>query len=242
MSNTTIVSDLVTIDETHNVPMTTSLKVAEVFGKRHDHVIVEIRKLIERGLPNFRASSYINSQNKQQPMFLMDRKGFVLLVMGFTGDSALQFKSRYIDEFDRMEAELRKSRMVAIPDFTNPVEAARAWADEYEKRQALAAENAAMLPKAQVYDAVVADKMMKVHEFARSLYGVNSLQTKWDLMRAGYLHRQWGTYRVRSQYRDRLFVEKISSTGKTDIYVTDEGKKVLTKLFNEGLLTMKEGF
>jgi len=40
-------------------------------------------------------------------MFLMDRKGFVLLAMGFTGDTALQFKSKYIDEFYRMEAELR---------------------------------------------------------------------------------------------------------------------------------------
>ena len=87
--------------------MTSSLKVAEVFGKLHFNVLNDIRKLVERGVLNFQESSYVNSQNKQQPMFLMDRKGFVLLAMGFTGDTALQFKSKYIDEFYRMEAELR---------------------------------------------------------------------------------------------------------------------------------------
>ena len=39
----------------------------------------------------------------------MDRKGFVLLAMGFTGEKALQFKIAYIDAFDRMEEELRNS-------------------------------------------------------------------------------------------------------------------------------------
>lgn len=40
--------------------------------------------------------------------YLMDRKGFVLLVMGFIGEKALKFKSAYIDEFDRMETELQR--------------------------------------------------------------------------------------------------------------------------------------
>jgi hypothetical protein len=133
--------------------------------------------------------------------------------------------------------------VLSLPDFTNPAEAARAWADQYEKRQALEAENAKLAPKAQVYDAVVADKMMKVHEFARSLHGVNTVKTKQDLVKAGYLHREWGDYRVRTQYRDKLFVEKLNPfSGKMDIYVTDEGKKVMTKLYNEGCLTMKGGF
>lgn len=39
----------------------------------------------------------------------MDRKGFVLLAMGFTGEQALKFKIAYIDAFDEMEAQLRKS-------------------------------------------------------------------------------------------------------------------------------------
>ena len=64
--------------------LTTSLKVAEVFKKRHDNVIRDIRSIIEQteGLlknelpPMFTESTYINQQNKQQPMYLMNRDGF----------------------------------------------------------------------------------------------------------------------------------------------------------------------
>jgi len=51
-------------------------------GLRNDPVIAGSPKYavpqtkVERGVTNFRASSYINTQNKQQPMYLMDRKGF----------------------------------------------------------------------------------------------------------------------------------------------------------------------
>jgi anti-repressor protein len=157
MSNTpTIVSDLVIIDSTRNVPMTTSLKVAEVFGKEHKNTIQAIELLDcseEFRKLNFQLSSYKPAGAKRSyPMYLMTRDGFTFLAMGFTGARAAEFKERYIAEFNRMEAELRKSRMVALPDFTNPAEAARAWADQYEKRQALEIENAKLAPKAKLYD------------------------------------------------------------------------------------------
>ena len=94
-------------------PTTLSTQVAEYFGKRHDNVIRDIRNLIESapslGLLNFEESYYKSEQGKKQPCYRMDRKGFVLLAMGFTGEKALQFKIAYIDAFDRMEEELRNS-------------------------------------------------------------------------------------------------------------------------------------
>lgn len=135
---------------------------------------------------------------------------------------------------------------VAIPNFSNPVEAARAWADQMEQRQALEAQTAAltsentiMTPKAQVYDAVVADKDQMVHEFARKLHGVNSQGIKRDLKDLKYLYRLAAGYRVYSQYRDKYFSEKIRPDGKFDIYVTSEGKKLMTKLYHNGDLTMR---
>ncbi|PKN41344.1 MAG: transcriptional regulator [Deltaproteobacteria bacterium HGW-Deltaproteobacteria-18] len=225
----------------HNdVPMTTSLKVAEVFGKRHDHVLRDIENLIERGVPNFGETSYTHSQNGQSyRMYLMDRKGFTLLAMGFTGDAALQWKSKYIDQFDKMEQHIRGN----MPKFAVPqtmIEAMELALTTMKENEKLHAQNAIMAPKADVYDAIVADKMMKVHQFARSLNGTNSRQTKWDLWRAGYLYRQRSGYRVYSKYRDKYFMEKIDpSTGKTDIYVTDAGKREIAKLYNRGILTMK---
>lgn len=92
-------------------PTTLSTQVAEYFGKNHQHVSRDIRNLIEKcpelGVSNFGQTTYKDSQGKSQPCYRMDRKGFVLLAMGFTGEKALQFKIAYIDEFDRMEEELR---------------------------------------------------------------------------------------------------------------------------------------
>lgn len=85
---------------------TTSLKVAEIYGKDHADVMKKIRKFIELihelGLGNFSESSYINEQQKEQPMFNMDRQGFSMLVNKFTGDKATIFTYKYTKAFERM--------------------------------------------------------------------------------------------------------------------------------------------
>ena len=92
-------------------PTTLSTQVADYFGKNHQHVTRDIRNLIDKcpnlGLSNFGQTTYKDSQGKNQPCYRMDRKGFVLLAMGFTGEQALKFKIAYIDAFDEMEAKLR---------------------------------------------------------------------------------------------------------------------------------------
>lgn len=102
-----------------NRAITTSLKVAEVFEKDHDKVVRDIRRLTEdmEGIakigdtPYFRETTYIHSQNGQEyPMFEMNRDGFTLLAMGFTGKRALQFKLAYINAFNTMEEILSNRR------------------------------------------------------------------------------------------------------------------------------------
>jgi phage regulator Rha-like protein len=62
---------------------------------------------------NFGESTYLNSQNKEMPMYLMNQKGFTLLAMGYTGKEAMKYKEAYIDEFERMETELKKPRVLS---------------------------------------------------------------------------------------------------------------------------------
>jgi hypothetical protein len=95
------------------------------------------------------------------------------------------------------------------------------------ERDILQSANQIMAPKADVYDAVVADKLMKVHQFARSLKGVNSNSTKFDLYRAGYLYKLKAGSRVRHQYRDKCFVEKVDGdTGKVLLKKSDSPYRV----------------
>ena len=94
-------------------PVTSSLKVAEYFGKQHFNVLRDIENLIEkkpelRGL-NFEVTQEIKkigAVERKVPFYWMDRKGFCILAMGFTGAKALEFKCAFYDEFERMEKEL----------------------------------------------------------------------------------------------------------------------------------------
>lgn len=94
---------------------TTSRDLARVFDKPHNDVLKVIKKTIEEcehdfGLRNFSQSSYKNQQNKKQPQYLMTRKGFSLVAMGFTGKKAMEFKVAYIEAFENM-AELIFTRV-----------------------------------------------------------------------------------------------------------------------------------
>jgi Rha family phage regulatory protein len=100
------------------VALTDSKKVADFFEKEHKDVLKALTNLQEeigRGRRNFAPSSdpstwfvptsYINSQNREMPMYEMTKDGFTLLAMGFTGPAALQFKLAYIAEFNRKAAD-----------------------------------------------------------------------------------------------------------------------------------------
>lgn len=94
-----------------------SFKVAEYFGKKHSDVVRAVDDLIAKNqelqvLRNFARYSETVSLNdkgatRKVPAYWMDRKGFCLLAMGFTGAKALEFKCAFYDEFERMEQALR---------------------------------------------------------------------------------------------------------------------------------------
>lgn len=90
--------------------LTDSLIVAEMFGKEHSKVMRAIENL-EEGLPKngdtpklFFKTWYKHPQNGEHyAKYLMNRDGYSLLVMGFTGKKALEWKLKYIEAFNAME-------------------------------------------------------------------------------------------------------------------------------------------
>ena len=109
----------------------TSLQVAEHFGKEHKHVLRDIRIILEAdedgfSESNFGLSSYLTEQNKEMPMYVMSKDGFVLLVMGYTGPEAMRMKKAYIARFNEMEEQLRAASPL-LPNFRDPIAAAEAW-------------------------------------------------------------------------------------------------------------------
>lgn len=92
-----------------NQVMTDSLTVAESFQKEHARVLRDVRELEcseEFRVGNFAESTYKNSVGREYPQFFMTEQGFSLLVMGYTGKEAMQFKEKYISEFHKMRERL----------------------------------------------------------------------------------------------------------------------------------------
>ncbi|TNI00936.1 Rha family transcriptional regulator [Aeromonas hydrophila] len=100
----------------HGQPVTTSLKVAEVFGKQHKNVLRKLETLEcspEFHQLNFELMSQEvdigNGAKRETKFWNMTKNGFIFLVMGFTGKLAAQFKENYIRAFDLMAAQLTAS-------------------------------------------------------------------------------------------------------------------------------------
>jgi Rha family phage regulatory protein len=101
-----------------NNVITDTRRIAQAFGKSHANVLKAVKSLEvseEFSRVNFYSTSYIDLCNRQQPVMVMRRAGFVRLVMGFTGKKAAAIKEAYIAEFDRMEARLRTQGPPPLP-------------------------------------------------------------------------------------------------------------------------------
>lgn len=98
------------------LPITDSLKVSEVTEKRHSDVMKDIRELINKlssndetrqiAQRNFTQCSYINSNNREMPMYVMTKEGFENLMFTYNGTKMVIVKAKFIRKFHEMEEKL----------------------------------------------------------------------------------------------------------------------------------------
>lgn len=90
-------------------PVASSRQIAENFEKNHNHVLRDIDSL-KKDVSNFGQMFFETEApdryGRPQRTYLMNRDGFSLLVMGFTGKAALEWKLKYIAAFNEMEKKL----------------------------------------------------------------------------------------------------------------------------------------
>lgn len=124
-------------------PVTTSLDVAKTFGKEHKNIVRVVRNLISESskassvdISMFLEDRYtVNNNSRRYPMYYMNKDGFALLVMGFNGHKATQFKLQYIAQFNRMADEIKNRNQISLPR-TYP-EALRQLAEKVEENESL---------------------------------------------------------------------------------------------------------
>lgn len=232
-----------------------SRQIADDFEKRHDHILRDIELLKVNLTPQnwgmlFIESEYRNENNRIFKEYLLTRDGFSLLVMGFTGQKALEWKLKYIEAFNKMEKMLiEKAPSYQIAD---PIERAKAWIQEQEEKKTLEGHIEELKPKALFADSVTASKTsILVGDLAKLIkqngheIGQNRL---FDILRKnGFLIRQKGTsYNMPTQKSMDLELFEIKETvvthsdGHTTINktpkVTGKGQVYFVNKFLKGEL------
>lgn len=173
--------------------VTSSLQVADTFGKEHRNVLANIGGLLKNKHTQhmFVKGTYINSQNGQSyPEYYMNRDGFTLLAMGFTGDKALQFKLQYIDAFNKMEQQVKFQVPSTLP------EALRLAADQAEKISVLQ-------PKADYTDKMLANPGLETTSVIAKNYGYSTREFNKLLHGLGIQYKQGKTWLLYAKYQDQ---------------------------------------
>lgn len=170
--------------------VTTSIKIAEVFGKEHKTVIRAIEEKIQSAQnyadynSMFYESTYKDSKNREQKQYLLNRDGFTFIAFGFTGKKADQFKLDFIKAFNQMEYQLKNS----IP--TNMVEALTLALEQAKTIEVQKQVIGELKPKADYVDKILKSKsLVTITQIAKD-YGMSGQTLNKKLHELGVQYKQ----------------------------------------------------
>lgn len=125
--------------------------IAEICEKDHPHVKRDCEVMF-KGL-KLDASKfggiYLDSMNRQQTEYLLDEELTMTLVTGYS----IVLRNRVIKRWKELENQ-SQSNAIALPNFTDPAEAARAWAEQFEAKQLAEKQIAVLAPKAEALETI----------------------------------------------------------------------------------------
>lgn len=247
------------MDEIARKETMTSLDIAEVTGMRHADVMRSIRNMEEAWVKvserNFALSSYKQAQPnggyKDVPCYVLNKTECLYVATKFNDEA----RAKLVLRWEELENQARKSEIV-MPNFSNPAEAARAWADQYEKNLALEAhnkelkeENQHLAPKGEYFDDLVARNILT--NFTKVAHQLNiKRKTFIDwLIRDKFIYRDQKNKLVPyAKYAHTYFhindtKGKYSKWAGNQTLITPEGKEAFRLLYErrgENLLEFKK--
>ena len=130
-----------------------SREIAQLCDKEHRNVLRDIDLLNETythmGLPKIEQGYYTHPStgSQQHREFLLTKEQSIDLVTGYRADIRIRINRRWAE----LEAQ---NNSPALPNFADPVQAARAWADAMERQQQAIAQVAELQPKAQALEVI----------------------------------------------------------------------------------------
>lgn len=235
-------TDLILSSNNDQVTMS-SREIAELVNSRHVDVCRTIDRLIEKAaIGEYAPTAYTHHQNGQQYYeYKVGKRDSYVIVAQLSPE----FTARLVDRWQELEAQ--KS---ALPDFSNPAIAARAWADEVEQKQTALLEANHYKSETTRLNTVCNDLAANLKEgltpveFCRMLNGVHLNRVQPDLVERKRLLKTDNGYRTPAAYRGELFIERrhFNKEGRLceKVVLTQKGAKWLYAEYEKGNLTMRK--
>lgn len=237
--------------------VTTSLIVAQVFGKEHKNVVRDIENLScseNFNRLNFERITYKDARNREQTAYEMTKDGFSFLVMGYTGAKAGEFKERFINEFNRREFLLKdddyilmrsqqilQKRLEASEEKIKQLESqAEHQQETIELQQQELTQSA---PKVSYYDNHLQSVNTQTSTQAAKQIGMDAEKLHKKLKEIGIIYRQSGQWILHAPYstwgmhstRTQTYTRSDGSIG-TSVYTvwTQRGVRFIIALYENG--------
>ena len=135
----------------------TSLEIAEVTGRNHKDVMRSIREMEEAWVKvngrKFALVEYKDAKGEMRPCYSLGKTECLYIATKFNDEA----RAKLVLRWEVLENQTRKNEIV-MPNFSNPAEAARAWADQYEQRLKLEAKAREDASKVEFFESVAESK------------------------------------------------------------------------------------
>jgi len=218
----------------YNVQTMSSREIAELTGKNHADVIRDIRKLnesyIKLRLSKVAESSYLNSQNKLQPMFELTKIQTFDLMTGYNTELRIKVNRRW--------EELENKHTLDFTDANAVLQLAQNWAEEQNRRKELEIQNKELKPKADEYDRFLnSEGLLDIGETAKVLRLTLGRNNLFKLLRdKGIFFKNRNEPMQEYVDREYFVVKPIviqingKDVSKLKVFVTKKGLKWLSKI------------
>lgn len=210
---------------------TTSRIIAERFDKEHYAVLRAIRDLIDKnpewGAVNFASFKINDLTGESTSHYEMTRDGYAMLVMGFTGKKAMEWKIKFLEAFNAMEQQVRSQSQTATIDLNDPAQLVPLLSNYAQRTQVAEAKVLELSPKAEAFDRLdTAEgnltvrpaakvlgipegkliRWLEVNRWAFRQNGKGPLQAYIEKKNAGYLDHKLGRYVDGSTGEDKVSI------------------------------------
>ena len=240
-----------------------SLEIAKLTGKPHNDVMKAIRKMEPAwekiSQSKFGLASYKDAQGKDRPCYELTKTECLYVATKFNDEA----RAKLVIRWEELEQKQR-AQMLQLPDFTDPAEAAMAWAKEYRAHKALAIENKqleeeniqlALENQELKHDKNYLDLIMRskalltISQIAQD-YGMSGKAMNKQLAQMGIQYSINGQWILYAKYKDCGYVSSRSidithNDGRPDVVLhtewTQAGRKFLyEELKKQGIIPMLE--